>query len=132
MLTAMALIATLQVTPVPDAGADDWTYQVRSSAAGMTMFTRRFSGPGPRLWVRFEFSPDQPGPDGARSVRQLIEAKCSDGTWRVIQQDSFSEPNLHGVGYKGVPTEWAYPAPDTFAEYGYQLICGAPGLTPER
>lgn len=119
-ITTLVLSLLVQDPLWPGVEVGNWTYLGMSQDKAIMMFVR--NPERGRMWVRFEFSADQP----VKSERALIEADCTTGRTRPLQRDSFGRPNLLGTSAHIGLGEWTYAAPDTLAESAYVLICNPP------
>lgn len=120
MIVAILIAAALQESRPAHIEDDGWLYRGASGQYATMWFTRV----GPRasmVWSRFELSTAE---RGIRSLRQLDEMNCETGQYRTVQQTSFAEPNLGGTAtvIELVP-QWEYPAPGTFSEGAYRVVC---------
>lgn len=118
---AALLISLLAQDPVwPGLEVGNWIYLWDSADGNTAMFVRQPEAN--RIWVRYEYRQDQP----VRSERQLMEADCATGRIRTLQREGFALPNLMG-GHASTPGDaWRYPAPDTFGETVFDLVCNPP------
>lgn len=124
VIVALAL-SGLQTATWDGIRLDGWTYFGEATDGSLLMFTKGARGEGLRSWARFEYA--EPDSNGARSIRTLNEFDCQQGRVRTLQWDSFAENNLSGTG-RVVPQtgDWKYPAPGTFGEGHFLLMCPDP------
>jgi hypothetical protein len=84
-------------------------------------------GAFPRIWVRWEYStPQTDRYPNYRSIMDLNEVNCSQGTTRIIQEQTYIGNNFEGEASSSLtgPTTWQYPGPGTFNESILRVVCG--------
>ncbi|MFB0935110.1 MAG: hypothetical protein QMB52_05005 [Propionivibrio sp.] len=65
-------------------------------------------------------------PNGARSIRGMMEYDCKGGRFRTLSFSHYAEPLAEGklLSENDVPSEWSSVAPKTFAAEALAHVCG--------
>jgi hypothetical protein len=73
------------------------------------------------IWVRYEIREPVAG---MRSWRDLKQVDCTNWRVRAVSSSRFAESNLvRLVDTVNVPTNWDFPAPETFGEIPLSTLC---------
>lgn len=120
MLLTLFLLLAVQGTRPAYVIDDGWDLRGGSTGYETMFFTRPGARPN-MLWTRYEMKAPV---RGYRSSRSLAEYDCASGRYRIVQETAFPRPNLEGQGTSLTDgPDWQYPAPQTFAETAYNLVC---------